>query len=915
MTSEHLVNTTSIQEVSNSTPGSRTLTSDILVDGNIYKFLCSIEGGEFTGDKVYIGGIYRFYQAIGWPFPGGSELGSIMALDSNADIIEDFNTDIGFQIALNPNPFTDIYEITAISGNRIACGGSQNLYKNVPTTNGLAILYENGALDTTFNTSIGSPNGRIFAIAEDPSTEILYVGGEFQYWDQGPLGGTSNPYTASPYMVALNGENGSIITGFTALFDGAPGDNFGYISKIRIYNGKIYVAGSFQTYDGETKSGIVRLNMDGTLDGSWNPSGVGTNWTSIGDNGIVQDFCFYNNYIYILGYFTSYNGTARNSIARLNLSDGTLDTSWNPGTGLNVSGAYTGYGAITVDATGVYVGSNFTQYNGTTSTGLVKINHDATINATFDVGAGFTQTGGSFRIIGDVELNGDGSLYVVGVFDLYKGVASRGIAKLNATTGVMEISPFDVGGFGIRNGTSLIIKGAVPQFLTYEFSLCYGTESPCVAYCCDNGSASVWGNAPSLTTSTILYSNSTGTTFASPGYYSDGTSIAQVSSNGVIIAFVNPAGCTCETTVKQFNVVYDECNCVSLIEEVIAPTPQTGANNFFGVKFTLNPWPVDEDVTITGYLRDDGNITNTYEFVLTIPAGQQSVETANNVLMTGPADTATIFITNITPTEVTYDGQLVPICGLAPEGPCCTVCCGIPNTNVYSNSQAWSTTTILYSNSGASTFASPGFYNFAGIVLTIGSNGVVTAVNTCDCECPIEACYVWIINNNSGESQASYSYTDCSGTPRFGSLNPLTATITTCTTYSSLTVTGDVSIDLDQSCVNEIDVINVFGYMEPCIGGTIDDYMGAQIYLNAPVTVETTFDVEVKFAFPGAQCNPSIFQSQYFQLVVPAGEQSSNFIACQNGAYFSGGATICSACVNSYYNNTVDVINLGSASC
>jgi hypothetical protein len=35
-----------------------------------------------------------------------------------------------------------------------------------------------------------------------------------------------------------------------------------------IYNGKIYVAGSFGEYDGEIKRGIVRLNMDGSLDGS-----------------------------------------------------------------------------------------------------------------------------------------------------------------------------------------------------------------------------------------------------------------------------------------------------------------------------------------------------------------------------------------------------------------------------------------------------------------------------------------------------------------------------------------------------------------------------------------------------------------------------------------------------------------------
>jgi hypothetical protein len=103
--------------------------------------------------------------------------------------------------------------------------------------------------------------------------------------------------------------------------------------------------------------------------------------------------------------------------------------------------------------------------------------------------------------------------------------------------------------------------------------------------------------------------------------------------------------------------------CILVVNEVIAPEPQTGANNYFGVKVSLDPFPVDENVTVNGYIRDDGDITNTYSFSLTIIAGTESEETANNVLMTGPADTATIFINSITPTSVTYDGDTVPICG------------------------------------------------------------------------------------------------------------------------------------------------------------------------------------------------------------------------------------------------------------
>jgi hypothetical protein len=106
--------------------------------------------------------------------------------------------------------------------------------------------------------------------------------------------------------------------------------------------------------------------------------------------------------------------------------------------------------------------------------------------------------------------------------------------------------------------------------------------------------------------------------------------------------------------------------CVSVIDTVISPIPQTGLNNYFGVKVSLNPWPVSENVTVNGYIRDDGNISNIYDFSLTILSSEESAETANNVLMTGPADTASIFITGITPSSLTYNGNLLPICGYTP---------------------------------------------------------------------------------------------------------------------------------------------------------------------------------------------------------------------------------------------------------
>ena len=59
-------------------------------------------------------------------------------------------------------------------------------------------------------------------------------------------------------------------------------------------------------------------------------------------------------------------------------------------------------------------------------------------------------------------------------------------------------------------------------------------------------------------------------------------------------------------------------SCINVAGLATSPDPQSVINNVFGVQVYLDYWPVDENVTVTGYLRDDNNITNIYDFNLTI---------------------------------------------------------------------------------------------------------------------------------------------------------------------------------------------------------------------------------------------------------------------------------------------------------
>jgi uncharacterized delta-60 repeat protein len=132
-------------------------------------------------------------------------------------------------------------------------------------------------------------------------------------------------------------------------------------------DGRIVVTGNFTTYAGSTRNGIARLNADGTLDTSFDPGS--------GANGEVQALAVQaDGKILIGGSFTSYNGTPRNRLARLN-ADGSLDTSFDP-----IGGANGTVTAIAVRPDGqVLIAGSFTSYNGAAANRIALLSLPAPI--------------------------------------------------------------------------------------------------------------------------------------------------------------------------------------------------------------------------------------------------------------------------------------------------------------------------------------------------------------------------------------------------------------------------------------------------------------------------------------------------------------------------------------------------------
>src|SRR5207248_1147872 len=141
-------------------------------------------------------------------------------------------------------------------------------------------------------------------------------------------------------------------------------------------DGRILMGGSFSVYNGTTRNSIARLNTDGSLDTTFTV-GTGAN------NAVFAIAIQVDGRIVIGAHFTSFNGTARNRITRLN-SDGSLDTTFNIGTGANSA-----VRAIAVQPDGrILIGGQFTTYNGTARNNIARLNADGSLDTTFNVGTG-----------------------------------------------------------------------------------------------------------------------------------------------------------------------------------------------------------------------------------------------------------------------------------------------------------------------------------------------------------------------------------------------------------------------------------------------------------------------------------------------------------------------------------------------
>ena len=254
-------------------------------------------------------------------------------------------------------------------------------------------------------------------------------------------------------LVRIN-NNGTLDTTTTALNTIMLGiaNTFGVI---QVYTVKLSSSGKYY-YSGTNVGYIQRLNSDLTADATFVAAANFNN--SVTTNFYVDDT---NNKVYVLGNFTLPTPT----IAKLN-SGGTADATFNAvGTGLNVNSAL-GID-MNVAKTIVYVGGNFTAYNGTTSNRIVALNaSDGSIYATFNVGTGFGAQ------VNNIYVDANDKVYVVGQFTAYNGTAANRIVRLN-TDGSIDTN--FVYGTGFNGAVTSLVVTATAIYAGGNFTSYNGT--------------------------------------------------------------------------------------------------------------------------------------------------------------------------------------------------------------------------------------------------------------------------------------------------------------------------------------------------------------------------------------------------------------------------------------------------------
>ncbi len=209
-------------------------------------------------------------------------------------------------------------------------------------------------------------------------------------------------------------------------------------------DGSIWIAGSFSTVKGVTRTGVAKLSANGTVDPVFVPP------TTL--NGATRVVPLSDGKVLVGLSSVGAGPTSRQGIARLN-ADGTVDTNFNAGT--SISSTVSGIELLSDGR--ILVGGYFPK-------GLARLTAEGAVDPSFVI-----DTGGT---VFSVHLRTDGKIMVGGNFTTFDGVPRAGLCRLNENGGVDTTFGTDGSGPGSvvhdiktdANGNTLAAGSFSPSF-------------------------------------------------------------------------------------------------------------------------------------------------------------------------------------------------------------------------------------------------------------------------------------------------------------------------------------------------------------------------------------------------------------------------------------------------------------------
>jgi uncharacterized delta-60 repeat protein/prepilin-type N-terminal cleavage/methylation domain-containing protein len=383
-------------------------------------------------------------QADGKAIVGGA-FTSIDGVDRNR--IARFNIDGSLDVSFDPGVGFDgdVLAVAIQPDGKILVGGKFKKFNNI-WRKGLTRLNTDGTLDWSFNVgqAVHSDDaGWVHAIVlQDQRIFSDGTGGVSQLNDHKVVVcGCFSRYNYKPaYSIVRLNMNGR----YDPTFDTSEGVA-GFVHAAAVQkDGKVVIAGTFARFDGVQRRNIARVLGNGKNDASFDP-GTGT------DNEVRTVKMFDDGKIFIGGLFNSVNNKPRKGVARLD-TNGSLDRSFNLGAKHGIR-SWEVYSSSITDDGKILVGGKLksTISNPMINSPFLRLENNGNIDLSYQ-----PEDLPDDASVYAIETASDGRALMTGEFPAEFVVKSENIARLDTFSGHLDDS-FDVGE-GADNGVHVVLK-------------------------------------------------------------------------------------------------------------------------------------------------------------------------------------------------------------------------------------------------------------------------------------------------------------------------------------------------------------------------------------------------------------------------------------------------------------------------